>query len=128
YPPGAHLKTEPYGWCWAAALFFDHDPKYQKIFRESPQFVADVTKEFSTRLINRLPEAYPLIAEQWQWFVFNVEYGYDVARESIVRKAMPVALPNDGATIAVVADRGWQSSGFELEAGKTYSLSAQGQF
>jgi hypothetical protein len=128
YPPDAHLKTEPYGWCWAAAIFFDHDPKYQKIFRESPQFVADVTKEFSVRLINRLPEPYPQIAEQWQWFIYDIEYGYDVARESIVRAESPVPLPDDGATIPLAADRGWQSSGYRLAADKTYAVAASGQF
>jgi hypothetical protein len=128
FPASAHLKTEPYGWCWAAAVFFDHDPKYQKIFRESPQFVADVTQEFSQRLINRLPEPHQQISEQWQWFVYNIEYGYDVARESIVRKESPLALPAAGATIAVAADRGWQSSGYELKAGQAYSISAPGQF
>jgi hypothetical protein len=128
YPPEAHLKTEPYAWCWAAAVFFDHDPKYQKIFREAPQTVADVTQQFSERLLNRLPEPRGQVSEQWQCFVANIDYGYDVARESIVRRDSPTALPAEGAAIAVAADHGWQSTGHTLAAGQTYQLTASGQF
>jgi hypothetical protein len=128
YPPEAHLKTEPYAWCWAAAVFFDHDPKYQKIFREAPQTVADVTQQFSERLLNRLSEPREQVSEQWQCFVANIDYGYDVARESIIRRDSPTALPAAGATIAVAADRGWQSTGHTLAAGQTYQLTASGRF
>jgi len=128
YPAEAHLKTEPYAWCWAASVFFDRDPKYQKIFREAPQTVADITPQFSERLLNRLPEPRGQVFEQWQCFVANIEYGYDVARESIIRRDSPAALPNEGASVEVAADRGWQSSGHTLEAGKTYQLTASGQF
>lgn len=127
YPPNAHLKTEPYGWCWAAAVFFDHDPQFQKVFREAQQTVADVSPTFSERFVNRLPQPGTQVSEQWQCFVANIEYGYDVARESIIRKeAEP--LPEGRSEIEVVADRGWQSSGYALEAGKTYELTARGQF
>jgi hypothetical protein len=128
YSSNAHLQTEPYAWSWAAAVFFDHDPKYQKTFREAPQSVADVTNQFGERLLNRLPEPRWQVHEQWQCFVFNIEYGYDVARESIVRKESPMPLPEGGSTIEVAADRGWQSSGYTLEAGKTYQLTASGRF
>jgi hypothetical protein len=30
--------------------------------------------------------------------------------------------------VSVAADRGWQSAGVQLQAGKTYSISASGQF
>jgi hypothetical protein len=128
YPPEAHLKTEPYAWCWAAAVFFDRDPKYQKIFREAPQTVADVTPQFSERLLNRLPEPRGQVFEQWQCFVANMEYGYDVARESIVRRESPAELPPAGTTIDLAVDRGWQSSGYLLSAGKRYQLTASGLF
>jgi hypothetical protein len=128
YASGAHLKTEPYGWCWAAAVFLDHDPKYQKIFREAPQTVADVSQQFSERLLNRLPEPRAQVFEQWQCFVANIEYGYDVARESIVRQEMVSELPAKGANVEVATDRGWQSTGYTLQAGKTYQLTGTGQF
>lgn len=128
YPPEAHLKTEPYAWCWAAAVFLDHDPKYKKIFRDAPQTVSDVTAQFSERLLNRLPEPRHQVSEQWQCFVANMEYGYDVARESIVRRESPTELPTEGATIELAADRGWQSSGYTLVAGKKYQVTASGLF
>jgi len=123
----AFLQTEPYAWCWGTAVFFDHDPKYQKAFRDAHKSVADVTQTFSERLLNQLPEPPEQVAEQWQCFVANVEYGYDVAQESIVRKPAET-FPGSVANVDIAADRGWQSSGWLLEAGKTYEIQAHGQF
>lgn len=127
YPPRAHLQTEPYAWCWGATVFFDHDPEYRAAFREARDTVVDASPTFSERLLNRLPQPRWQVAEQWQCFVANVEYGYDIARESIVRKETE-PLPAVGSHIEVAADRGWQSSGYRVETGKTYSLTATGQF
>ena len=59
-------------------------------------------------------------------FVVNMEFGFDIAREAIEpREAQP--LPEDGATIAVAAQRGWQSTGFLLEQGGKYRIQASGR-
>ena len=74
----------------------------------------------------QLQAEWPDINEEWQLFVMNVDYGYDVGREAILRKsAQP--LPPEGATAAVAADRGWQSTGIRLEAGRKYRLEAKGR-
>ena len=60
-------------------------------------------------------------------FVVNCDYGYDVARGAIVRKDS-APLPAGGGTVTIAADRGWQSSGFQVEAGETYRIEAAGRF
>ena len=37
-------------------------------------------------------------------------------------------LTSQGDSVAILADRGWQSSGFHLTAGKSYRISSEGQF
>ncbi|MBW8885166.1 MAG: hypothetical protein JF612_10420 [Planctomycetia bacterium] len=37
-------------------------------------------------------------------------------------------LPPAGATIKLATDRGWQSTGYRLEAGKQYKVTASGQY
>ena len=56
----------------------------------------------------------------WQAFVATLDYGYDFDRMAIdFRRGKPLAGP---LTVEIAADRGWQSSGVRLEAGKSYQL------
>jgi hypothetical protein len=127
YDSTAHLRVEPYAWCWAAAAFFDGHPQWQQAFRDLRKFAPDTSPTFSNRFHETLRDEWPRVAREWQLFVFNLEYGYDVARESIDVKA-PEPLPANGATVTILADRGWQSSGYLLEAGGKYKLRATGRF
>jgi len=127
YDSRAHLRTEPYGWCWAAAAFFDQHPLTQEAFRALKADTSDWTVEFSKRFYERLKDRWPEITEDWQLFVHEIDYGYDVARAAVVRKPA-AALPAGGAAITVAADRGWQASGFRVQAGQEYRLVARGRF
>ncbi len=128
YDAHAHLKNEPYGWCWGAAAFFDSHPLTRKAFRELPKSASDRSIDFSRKFHEQLQADWPAILEDWQLFILNCDYGYDFARSSVVRKAEVTAIPAAGATVTVAADRGWQSTGLKVEAGKTYSLSATGRY
>jgi hypothetical protein len=127
YDNRAHLRNEPYGWCWAAAAFFDGHPLTQKAFRELKADTRDRTIDFSRRFQERLAGQWRTISEDWQQFVIDCDYGYDFARAAIVRKEA-VPLPAGGAKIELASDRGWQSTGYKLEAGKKYAISASGRF
>jgi len=123
----AHLRNEAYGWCWAAAQFLQDHPLTSEAFRQLKSDVQDRSIDFSLRFYDKLKPHWPQIAEDWQLFVVNCDYGYDVARASVVRKeASP--LPAGGGTATIAADRGWQSSGFQVEAGKKYRIEAAGKF
>jgi hypothetical protein len=127
YDAQAHLRNEPYGWCWAAAHFLFRHPKSHDLFRALGSQAADRSIDFSNRFYNDLQKVWPEVAEEWQLFVMNLDYGYDVARAAVVRKpAEP--LPPAGATATLDAARGWQSTGIQVEAGKTYQLTAAGRF
>ena len=52
--------------------------------------------------------------------------GLGVRANSAITGSAPPSLPQ--ATLAVAADRGWQNSGLELEAGVTYQLTASGRY
>ena len=112
YGPQAHLKNEPYAWSWAAAMFLDNHPLSQKAFRKLKDSGGDHSPDFSRRFLKELEVDWPAISEDWQLFVVNADYGYDVARAAITRKAEVMAMPAAGATLTISADRGWQSTGF----------------
>ncbi|WP_145083665.1 hypothetical protein [Anatilimnocola aggregata] len=127
YDGQAHLKNEAYGWCWAATSFLNQHPQTREAFLALKTDTQDRSIEFSRRLHEKLKPQWPEIAEDWQLYVMQLEYGYDVARAATVRKES-VPLPAAGATVNVAADRAWQSTGFEVTAGKTYEISASGRY
>jgi len=127
YDAQAHLQVEPYAWCWAAATFFDQHPLTQAAFRELKNNATDRSIDFTQHFSERLKDQWPVIVEDWQIFVFECDYGYDIARAAVQRK--PAAdLPPECVTIKLATDRGWQSTGFRLQAGKKYSIKASGRY
>jgi len=125
YSPRAHLRTEPYAWCWAAAAFLDGDPRYRERFRQLSRLVLEA--DFNARFRRLMGDDWDALAEQWQVFVADIEYGYDVARAAVdLTPGQPLA--EAGASIRVEAARGWQNSGLRVEGGVTYRLRASGRY
>lgn len=127
YDMKAHLQVEPYAWCWAAAAFFDSHPVYRDRFRNLRKFAPDDTFTFSRRFFDSLQDDWPSVARQWHVFIANMDYGFDVAREAIVPQPT-TDVPPEGVTVTITANRGWQSSGYRLEANTNYKLEASGRY
>ena len=121
-----YLRVDAYAWSWAAAAFLDGHPIFQQRFRDLSKATKDntirFTRNFEQQVINELRE----MDEEWQLFVANIEYGYDFDRFTVVREpGRPI--PGSGAIATIKADRGWQSTGYRVEAGQQYLISASGQ-
>jgi len=81
YGPTAHQRNEPYGWCWGLATFLDAHPRCQEAFRQLRGMVRK--PELTDWFRQQLQADWPDINEEWQLFVMNLDYGYDVGREAI---------------------------------------------
>jgi hypothetical protein len=135
FGPRAHLDVEPYGWCWAAAALLDAHPRYRERFRAltraDDKQVANggpiLGRDLNSRLREAFADDWDELVEDWQVFVGNLEYGYDVPRAA-VEFSPGEPLSAEGAQVEVATDRGWQSSGMHLEAGKAYALKAEGRY
>jgi hypothetical protein len=125
YDNRAHDQNEPYGWCWAAAAFLDGHPRYQTRFRQLRGLAGQ--QDFAEQAKKLFAADWSRLNEDWQLYVANLDYGYDFARMD-VEPAAGKLLAGDSARVAVAADRGWQASGVQLEAGKTYNLRATGRY
>jgi hypothetical protein len=124
FGPDAHRETEAYAWCWALAALLDKHPRYRERFRALSHCVqGDLNREF-----HRLFAAdQRQLAEEWQLFAVEMQYGYDFARCAIdFTPGAPLAA--DGKLVRVAADRGWQNSGLRLQAGARYQLTASGRY
>jgi len=124
--PRAHLEVEPYAWCWAAAALLDrsadlHDPFRAIVAAADPKKVPRSVQALDADGKRRL-------AERWQMFVADLDYGYDFARMQTDLSPSSAALLTAPASVAVQADRGWQNTGLHLQGGKLYQLEAKGRF
>jgi len=120
-----HGTVEQYGWCWAAAALLDHHPRYRERFHELARHVKQ--PDFQERVVAAFAADRPTLDEDWQLFIANLDYGYDFERMDVERKpGSPLAAGPAHASVA--ADRGWQSSGIAVEAGKKYTLRASGRY
>lgn len=118
------LNPEHYAWTWALAALLEGDPRFRERFRELQQHVQAV--DFDEQFRRLFANDWDALERQWQATVANLDYGYDFKRMSNVeRPGEPLSKP---AEIDVAVDRGWQSTGWLLEAGRSYRITASGRY
>ncbi len=120
-----HGTVEQYGWCWAAAAFFEHHPRYRDRFHALAGQVNQA--DFQDRVVAAFAGDRQTLDEDWQLFIANLDYGFDFVRMNVERKSGS-PLGAGPAIVPVAADRGWQSSGVAVEAGKRYTIRARGRY
>ncbi|NLX95045.1 MAG: hypothetical protein GXY83_02595 [Rhodopirellula sp.] len=125
YTADGRFETEPYAWDWGLASLLDRHPAYRQRFRQLREYVTD--PQFNDRFKRLYADDWENLCEEWQVFVADLEYGYDVPRNA-VEFGPGDPLPAGGAKVTIAADRGWQSSRIKLEAGRTYQLRASGRY
>ena len=118
------MSTGQYAWCWALCKFLDSHPQWQDKFRQLPRHV---TKRRFNEVFRRLNRSHwsDLLLE-WRVFVADLDYGYDARRMPPQhRPAQPL---RNKASVEVLADRGWQSTGWVLQHGIKYEITATGRY
>ena len=119
------LGNEAYAWCWAAAKFLDSHPRYRDRFRELRTIVQE--QNFNDIVRQKYAKDWADLNAEWQAYIATLDYGFDFERMAIdFEPGKPLAGP--AHTTTIVADRGWQSSGAWLEAGKSYDVTATGRY
>lgn len=112
------LTTDQYAWCWGLCKFLDAHPQWQPKFRQLHQHVAD--PKFNQRFLEIFEDTQ--LAREWSAFVATLDYGYDAQRMAIVQRNFGDIIEN------IAADRGWQATGWQLQAGQEYRITAEGRF
>jgi hypothetical protein len=119
------LGSDAYAWCWAAAKFLDSHPRYRERFRALQKHVQD--PDFNARVKREFAADWGQLQAEWQAYVATLDHGYDFERMGI-RFERGTALNRERREVTIAADRGWQTSGVWLEAGKTYQITARGRY
>lgn len=124
--PGADRTTDGYAWAWALAAFLDGHPRYQSRFRQLPALVRD--EQFNRRFMELFAKDWRDLELEWRIFINEVDFGYDFSRAAIDPQPLHIEPDGDAATLFIAADRGWQSTRFQIEPNVTYRIGARGQF
>jgi hypothetical protein len=119
------LENEPYAWCWAAAKWLDEHPRYRDRFRHLKQYVQN--PDFNDIVRRDFGDDWGDLLAEWQACIATLDHGYDFQRMAIeFDRGSP--LDDAGRSVTIAADRGWQSSGVRLSAGKSYRITATGRY
>lgn len=118
------LSTTEYAWSWALCKFLDSHPRYQEKFHDLRALVRE--PQFNLLFRKRFQREWDDLLVEWQAYVAALDYGYDTERMAMVHAENKLV---DGEhTTTIAADRGWQSTGWLLEPGKEYKLTAEGRY
>lgn len=120
------LTNETYAWCWAFAKFLDSHPRYRDRFRTLPKLVRE--SDFNDRFRHMYTNDWPELVQEWRLFVGTLDHNHDIERSMIdFTPAQPIP-PKEARILSIAVDRGWQSTGWLLEAGNTYRIAATGRY
>ena len=120
-----------YAWSWAACVFFSNHPKYGPILRDLYNNKLDYSNSLSLKLKKRLAAEWSDVLVDWNAFVSDLDFGYDLQRSSLVSGENTKSRKlNEGVTVNFMleTDRGWQATGIMLEVGKPVRISCSGNY
>lgn len=120
------LKEDSYAWVWALSNWLDTHPDYRKRFRKLSDKV--LNDDFNSLVREAYREDWNDLQLQWQLYISTLDYGYDIQREAMVTVPVRDMPANVDVELAVAASRGWQSTGYKVEVGRTYKIKSDGQF
>ena len=119
-------RQSAYAWSWAACLLADRDSKYHDRFQElSRRYAAEGFDEVFAEVFGPVADDFET---EWTLLTREFAYGFDVERASIdfERGTRPTHQTPE-ITTSILADRGWQSSGVEVEDQTTYRIETTGR-
>ncbi len=119
-------SVDQYAWCWAACYFLSHHPRYATRFRRLLKVCRQPVR-FQSEVAGLFPPDDRTLDEDWQLFVDELDYGYDLPR-AVVDYQAGRPWSSNTRTGQVDVTRSWHSSGMRLERGTTYELRVEGRY
>ncbi|WP_010588213.1 hypothetical protein [Schlesneria paludicola] len=127
FEPHDFRSNDCYAWSWALCAFLDGTPSYQARFRQLNELIHG--NQFRPTAIEFFGPQQRELATEWSLFLHHLQDGYDLTRAAIeFQPGLPFSTTETERLARVQADRGWQSSQVQLEAGQRYTVTATGQF
>ena len=123
-PTGSFRNVRYYAWSWAGCEFFRHHPLAAEPFARLVGSTRQTPERFTADFHRELEEHWDVLARDWELFIDEMDYGYQVQRGRI-SPAQPA--PFSGAW-RVDSQKSWQQTGVAVEAGQRWQVTARGSY
>ncbi len=127
YSTTAHQQQEAYAWSWAAVVFLKHHPDTSETFAKLLGQPLQGRDDANRWLFQQLSRRWPTLRQEWNATLSDLDYGFAPHRGLLTVSNEPRQLTGP-QKITIDAARGWQASGFTVEAGTEISIAAEGEF
>ncbi len=120
-----------YSWSWAACVFFTNHPKYGPMLRNLYRQKLDYSLALSRNFRELLASDWENVQVDWNAFVSDLDFGYDIARSTVNRSSGVTAKalrPGESIRLELASDRGWQATGILLEEDTSAQIKCSGNF
>lgn len=127
YDTRAHQSTDAYAWSWAAVIFLQHHPSTKTAFGQllKGQLKSDAT---ATKQLQRaLQPRKALLRAEWSAMLTGLDYGFVPDRELVQldHRTNPLT---QATSVAITADKGWQTTGISVAVGQKFHVRATGRY
>jgi hypothetical protein len=127
YDNSAHQQVDAYSWSWAMIQFLEIHPEtsgvIDSLLNEQVKDVQGTYRWMRDKLVHRLPR----LRTDWSAFVSDLDYGYNPEPGPLLLSMKTQVL--DQATVrSFPSERGWQSTGLTVEAGRKFQVRSSGEY
>jgi len=126
--PGISFRdVKSYAWAWAACEFLSGHELSKKTFAEMIEHVRLPAAQFDAKIRQPLAREWPQLERDWQLFLSEMDYGYQVQRGQLTQAEQTVTT---GAklTVTIRADFGWQTVELAVKQGQQFRVQSTSQY
>ena len=121
-PGNAFREVRYYAWSWAACQFLSKHPETKMIFRKLQQLASESPAKFNATLRSWIAELRPKLDRDWNLFVHEIDFGYDVGAGCIQTAEC------ENSRILIDSRSSWQLTNIRVESGDQFAFKADGRF
>jgi hypothetical protein len=128
-PPTAFMEVRYYAWSWAGCEFFSKHESTRDEFAKLKKNAALDTRQFNRQFSLATADDWDLLARDWELFVGEMEYGYEVERGRIsTAQSVDEHFGGVASKFKIDAGRSWQITELKVKQGDRIRVSGQGEF
>lgn len=128
-PPTAFREVRYYAWSWAGCEFFSNHELSKAAFLKLPPSVGLEAPLFNQKFSQSIGANWDQLARDWELFVGEMEYGYEVQRGRIVpARARGARFGSAKSGFSISAERSWQMTDIKVKQGDRFRVSGSGEF
>ncbi len=127
YPPTLSGDVESYALSWVAASMFATYPQYRRVLEDAASLGRETGDVFNRQIKIRLSKDWPVVDARWRLATNDLDFGFDWQQQRVEISVSDPLWDGKPITLAVQADRGWQSPGVRVPAGAHVNVRATGR-